>query len=924
MKNTCIFCLFIFLSIELYGQNQQKDVTAASKPYRAVEGLVRDSSGKNIDNVNVLLTSELDSLSTNSHEGKFIFPKVRMPVFTLIFTKVGYRNLVKRCFYNGTIKKIALEPSFMKARVIMLNEVVIDGTPMIVYKTDTVEYRARDYKVREYANVEEILKKMPGMEVASNGTVLFHGQSIVKARLNGKDFAGGDVAQAIKSLPADIVDKIQVVDYYDDQADKTGIKDGDPKKIINITTKSDRSIGSIARLIAGGGNDSRYNADLNLQHINANQELGLIGNVSNTLNGVASNSIPGNDNNTAASKASSSGGNTVSQSLAVYYRDQLGKKIQINSSYSIKAINASSINISNGQLFSSVGSYQFSNLANGLNGSKRHSVDFEMEYAIDNDNFLRVIPDFSYNSSGNSSSYDQSLTGLSHWGQAVNNLTSNSSPNLAGLVFYQHKFKNPLRNFTVQVNASKSHNDFSNQNSKELTFYKDFGPTILKDSLTNYRSTRNSSLSYYKTALTYVEPVGYLSQLQFVVKNEVKNYGNSAFVDSIDINKLPFRLSALTNDFRYSFTQSRIDLGYWKDRIKYNFSIGLTLLEYELSAESMRNYSPSNKSYFNIIPIMKFQYVWSNTQRLSINYSGQPLEPSSNQIQPFTDKSDPQNVTVGNPFLKPSFYNSLTLQYNNYLSASQFNITGGIYSSFFTDQVISNTIQIYNAALNSFSNEIHYTNAGTRSSVIGALSLSKQLDDRKFLLSIISRAGYSTYTTMSNSHLSFNRAMRYNEKLTARMNPQDWLEINPAISSDINQTYFGVNGSQTKIRTTVFSLDGRFFFAKTWLIGYVLNKNYVTGISSDITKNPFIVDTYFEKQFLKRRNLILNVGLFDALHQNNYINRVVTDNSVVDTRTNSLSRYLMISLRLNLQKWGGAPMKNGIKMQRRGDGSFIY
>ena len=249
-------------------------------------------TAKQLAGLPLRMISKKDTLKTATNEdGIFVFKNVKMATFVITIKSIGYATSVRRYLNNDAIKRIVLDPVILKNETNMLNEVKINGTPTITYKTDTVEYRASDYKVRENATVDELLKKMEGMEVGSDGTLTHQGQQVTKARLNGKDFAGGNVAQAIQTLPADIVEKIQIVDDYGDQAGRTGIKDGDPTKVLNITTRADRSVGNIVRATASAGSDDRYDERLFAQRINGNEQLGVIANIRNTVNGVPSTGL---------------------------------------------------------------------------------------------------------------------------------------------------------------------------------------------------------------------------------------------------------------------------------------------------------------------------------------------------------------------------------------------------------------------------------------------------------------------------------------------------------------------------------------------------------------------------------------------------------------------------------------------------------
>src|SRR3984885_5350257 len=308
MARIPLIALLVLLSVSLFAQQartRSQTPLPPPLPFREVSGIVKDAAGQIVTGATITLVSKKDTLKTATNDdGIFIFKNVKMAVFVITIKSIGYTTSVRRYLNNDAVKRIILDPVILKNETNMLKEVKINGTPTITYKTDTVEYRASDYKVRQNATVDELLKKMEGMEVGSDGTLTHQGQQVTKARLNGKDYAGGNVAQAIQTLPADIVDKIQIVDDYGDQAGRTGIKDGDPTKVLNITTRADRSVGDIVRLTASDGSDDRYDERLFAQRIDANEQIGIIGNARNTVNGVASTGL----NSSAPGTSSTAGG----------------------------------------------------------------------------------------------------------------------------------------------------------------------------------------------------------------------------------------------------------------------------------------------------------------------------------------------------------------------------------------------------------------------------------------------------------------------------------------------------------------------------------------------------------------------------------------------------------------------------------------
>ena len=938
MKQTLLFLFFLLAASVAHAQIAPARTNVVKPPLalREVSGIVKDSTDNAVSGATVKLQSPTDTLSTTTNnDGIFVFKSVKSATFVMTVSSIGYRPLIKKLLNNDTAPRLVLDPLVMNSSSKELDEVVINGAPSITYKTDTVEYRASDYKVRPNATVDELLKKMEGMEVGSDGTVTHQGQQLTKAKVNGKEYSGGDLKEAIQSLGADIVDKIQVVDDYGDQAARTGIKDGDPQKILNITTKADRSVGNTVRANAGVGNDGRYESRIALARSNANQVITINGNFNNTVNGVASTGIAGGSaggNAVVSSGGASvgggggSGGTTTTNTPSISYRDQWSKKVQVNMNYRYNSRNVNSINISDGQRFSTLGTTFFNTNRTSQNNSDGHNFSFELEYSIDSANFLRVTPSFSYSGSTSINNSMNFQTGLIH--QDIKGFTSSKStnPNYGGIVFYQHIFKKPRRNFSIQLNYNGADQEQENTQNNNIIYYQDASNTVLKDSLVNRYITRSNLSKNIRTSMTYVEPLSKSSQLEFNAQMNYRGYDNTALTSSIDPSGRAVVIDSLSNIFDYAFTEIRMAANYRYTKTKYNFSLGITAVPTMLRGTKVTGGNiETNQNYFNLIPIARFQYVWSRQERFAINYSGSPTEPSFNQIQPVRDESNPQNPVVGNPNLKPSFRHTITAQYNNYIANSKMNLSANVNTSIVRNQIVTNTVQIRDN-LNTFRNETRFVNLSGIYTINGNYEISKQLSDRKYNLSLLGNITYGHGISMSNNETNVTTTWRFNERFGPRINPNESIEINPFVAYDVARSLYTLpRSTNTNVRTLSMNIDGKFYFLedKTFTVGYNASKNFVKGISNNLNKNPLVINAFIEKNFLKKRNLTVNLQVFDILKENNFVNQVTTENSITNTLTNALSRYFMLSVRTNLQKWSGSPKRNGQEMRRRGDGSFI-
>jgi hypothetical protein len=921
-----LFAILLLISLTPKLSAQQKPVPLVQPPlpFREVSGVVKDDKGETVIGALVTLKSVVDTIRTATNEdGIFVFKNVKKAVFNVTVSQMGSETFVKKYLNNDQSKKIILDPITLKPTSNQLNEVTINGTPSVTYKTDTVEYRASDYKVRANATLDELIKKMEGMEVGNDGSLVHQGENVVKAKLNGKEFAGGGVAQALKNLPADIVEKIQIVDDYGDQAARTGIKTGLPQKILNITTKADRSVGLTGRATTQAGNNDRYNVQLSVQRINANQVISVIGNASNTIQGIGGGSP----------------GVTQAGSPSVSYRDQLSKKVQINTSYSYWYNNSNSENTQYGNNITSFGPSYFNQ--HGTNDNKGHgqSGHFQIEIQMDSLNFLQLNPSFgnSVSSSFNNYRRDQIDDFTDSLGNSLfqhrlsngTNFNSSEDKNYGINGLFVHLFRKPKRNVSVTFNVSHSDSQADGGSNKDYRYYLDSTltkPDISKDSTISVLTKRNNKNSSFSSTATYTEPVGKFALLEF--RAELSRSNNEAqslqYEDKAGLG-LVLRPD-LSNIYNFHTTQSRYTPSFRYDGTKINMSIGATAITYNLTGTKVDNNTFQNagtsRSTFKIVPAFRFSYAWSRTQRFQLNYNGGNAEPQFQQIQPFVDRSNPLNIVYGNPNLNPAFNHSINASYNNYIANSRFNISLSGYANFYQDRITSNVVvKPQNGIL---IRETFFLNLDGSHSYGGGYGISKQLDDRRYNISLNGGVNYDYSTAMSNNVLYHITTWSFNDRFGPRINPNDNIEINPYIGYNLTRTFTTLpKGRSNLYQTTRMAIDGKMYFAKTFQVNYSASKNFVSGIAN--ASNPFIVNAGFQKEFLEKRNLVLTFDVYDVFHQNNFIRQDPTgDGGITNTISSSLSRYFMVGLRLNLQKWGGRPQRNGKNMQRRGDGSFIY
>lgn len=943
MKRLYLVACILLLYYNLSAQQSDIGKLASPLPFREVSGLVKDEKDEPIPGVIVALLSSKDTLKTVTDEnGVFIFKKVQMATFFITVSGIGVDETIRKYLNNDLAKKIVLDPIQTKPQINILKEVKINGKPTISYKKDTVEYLARDYRLRENATVDELLKKMEGMAIGSDGSLTYQGQRVAKAKLNGKEFAGGSVAQTIQSLPADIVGKVQIIEDYGEMAAKTGIVTETPKKVLNLTTKTDRSIGTYGSLTTQAGNDERYNVKLSVLHINANRQLAFIGNQFNIVTGIA---------NDDSGFGSTGPGNTRSSVPSVSYSDQWNEKVKVEVSYTYNFYNTIALKRSFGQYYSFGQNDSIKNASSFKRQSKTQSSSrsqnliSKIDWDIDKFNTLEVIPtvkrtDLNDHTQFLSDQLNNFTTGFEH--PVVNeNVNNTNASNAYGLrVHYWHVFKKPRRLFAFGFRMNNTTGKGSGDVSTDYNYFNDSTQNrSIKDSTAHLLTQRVINSGNYNFTLNYAEPVGAHSRLDFTslvdkTLNNAKALSDTLYLDSLTHQTVERRLSRLDNIFNYSFTETRITLNYRYDGSKLLFSAGASAVPTFLTGTKVNNNTGQNISTpahddFRIIPVFQLSYALSQTERVSTGYSGTNLIPEFQEIQPFIDRSDPNNIIVGNPRLKPEFADSVYINYNKYMPNSKVTLGFNLSITNYRNRIVTNAIQraeLISVGPDKYKTitEINFVNLDGANSTIGNYSIAKQFEDNKYSILLNGGVSYGRNVAMSNNALYHTNTWKQNDRVGLFIAPNEWLNFNPYFAYNITRTFTRLPGvGSTSFQITSLGFDGRMYFLKSWNINWTTSKSLVAGLGN-LDTDPLVINAGFEKSFLQRKNLVLSFNVYDLLHQNNFLQQVVSAQGVTNTLSNSLSRYFLVGFHLILQKWSGTPERNGERLHRRGDGSFIY
>ena len=929
---------------------------------KQVSGVVIDTLKVTQPGTEVKLVSDLgDSTTTQTNvDGKFTFTNVKGAKIKLYISLFGYQAIIKNYTLPDT-NVVVLPDVVLHTTSNLLKEVTIVGVNPVVFKEDTVEYKVAAYKVRENAPVEDVLRKVPGLDVDANGNVSAQGKSITKVRINGKDYMGGDLQAATKNLPADILEGIQIIDDYGDQANLTGIRTGDPEKILNLTIRADRNYGYTLQATGGAGrdllpaapgvkNETRYLGTANYYKFKGNQQITIMANANNTNTntfnfggggggggnrGGGGGNRGGGGGNTGL--ASTANGITDARAIGANYRDQWGEKLAVYGSYSY----------SNNQTQTNQTSFSRNNNAtpsetNTISRQNDNPINqrfqFNAEWKPDSINYLKVTPSFSY-SQANSFGEETGTRSFRDTLASAYKTTSNSnssSPTFGLTALYNHRFNANGRNLSINLITNLSQ---STSYDNPITTYTTGIATSPGTQFIN-QDNKNRSVT---ANFSYLEPIGKISYLELAYTYSQSYQENDKRTDTLSGAGTVNRFNLLSNTYNSTFVTNRIALNYRLVDTKYNLTLGLGVQPGVLDGQSLTTGIKTRVNQFNWIPNARFVYNFSRNKSFNVLYNGQASQPSFTQLQPVIDFSSASFATQGNPDLKPSFNNTVQLRYNNY------NIESG--NLFFlnlrlqkTDnQIVQNTVTyrtlsdaVITANPNLFrlqnSNLIQYMNADGYYSLNGTVNYSKPWNERRYTLILQANAGYTNNIAYSSSVDTNNvqsaalkniaKTLTLTPTLRFRVDITDIMDVQALTSYSINKTDNSVNtatfSANQNIKTWVIGLSGKNYILKDWTLGYDYTKQQNFGYSSSVPiTNPTIFNAYLERRFLKGNSATIRVAAFDIFNQNTGFTASQNGSTFTQSNVNRLGRYFMATLAIRLQKFAG---KAPEQPERRFDG----
>ncbi len=918
MKRNLLFFLALF-----FGASQLFAQTG-----REVTGVVKDTAGLAVFGATVRLipasrTSDTLMIRTNI-EGAFVFKAVPSAQFNLNISSLGYETIVVPVSGSTAASRIVVPTVTLKQGASMLDAVVITGAPAVTIKEDTIQYTAADFKLREDAVVEDLVKRVDGAEVGKDGSVTQNGKAVTRFRIDGKDFFGGDLQTALKNIPANAVDKIQFIDDYGDQAAFTGVRDGDPETIINITTRPGRNTGLVANATAGGGNNTSrtvgnnelYQFNLFATQFKGERNIGITAALNNNNTQIGGTGFGGRGGGGGGNFSGGGGGNaggnnntgiTTASQIAINYTNRFSTKLQVTGAYNYSNTDRNVLSNSVGESINRLGTiFERADSDNGsLNAA--HSANTNIIYNINSKNLLNIRANVSFADATSINARSNFQAGAIKQDQIISTVARTLTPNYGGQATYSHVFTKPGRNLSLNVNISNSESNRDDDTDNNTLYYNAATQALIKDSVF-VRQIATDNLSFSGSSrFIYSEPLSETGRLQFSYNINYAGRDNQKITnDVLGINNL-VPIDSLSNIYNTSFITQTIGLNYNYRNQNNELQIGVQALPTLLRGTSETLNTEINRSNFNVAPIFRYTYRYSRTRTIQANYNGRAVEPNFNQLQPVRDVTDPQRPIVGNPDLNSSFNHQFNLTYNNSNPIKRTSFLVRMQGGLTQNSIVTNQVLV-DDGLGSFIRETQYRNADGIYNYGLNYSTQKSFKDRQYTVVLRGNANFNNSVGFQDNIKNTSDTWRFNQSLALQINPGTWMEMAPSFSYGYTKSNYTAPGSRDQeIQSYSFDVTGRLFFlkSKSLILGFTGGKTFNTGYTGALNVNPFIINAYIEQQFLKNRTATLRLQAFDLLNESTNISRTIDSNGFTDTQTNRLTQYFMLTLAMRINRFAG-------------------
>jgi hypothetical protein len=849
----------------------------AQKEY-IVEGIVQDSLGNNLSRATVSMFNEKNSLSLiTKDDGRFRFSLSSAGRFDIFVTMKGYRTFKKKLVLTGNTGVLKVRPIVLSIAYQDLDPVTVKRIRPLTIGIDTITYNATAFTVRDGSALESLLKRLPGIEVDQEGNLLSQGKKIGKVLVNGNTFFGGDTRLAMQNLPAEIIEKIQIIDDYGDKARLIGVKLGEPAKILNVVLKQDKRNGVFGNIEAGYGAKGKFEDNWFTNAFAGERQLGISSSIANK----------------------SLSGDNFSRQANISYTDRWSPKWRqdANANISVEDPRSTGQTIQNSYYGNS--QLHLEQLSRAVTHNNNGGLSSTSIYNPDAFNMLRISSAISnqqnnqytettYSSLQEDTVFTKRTDGNS---QAQTNVQNRSFANQA---YFEHQSRSSKRRFTatatVQLIQNRQFID-SKVNSTVVTGSQTSKVTdhnIVNNNV--YNVNMNSQLNYY----TSIGKTGFLEfshTLTYTCNDNDKTTRYSA-----DSTITPQLIDSLSQHYVFKSLEQRWHIGYNARVKQLNISLSMEGQPGQFRGDIPGKDAATDYHYFCWQPNAQFSVRLPKTRSISLQISGSTILPTLQQVQPVNDLSNPQYPVVGNPSLHTGFAQTANLQYEqSSLKAMQYfgfginigvsNVRNAIVTDITHPKDSSIVLQKTTYAN---ANGLHDYNAG-------------------YHISLPSFFGHCLHISLKGD-LSLGQSKYYTDQIAATLHAItgnqsihiQWI-FSDLFESDCFGNYTWANTSSFSSKAFSWSWQNKIYLLRHAIISIQCNQILANNSSGRWQFNPIFVSSYVEWQFGQKNKFSCKITGNDIFNSSNGFIQSINATGITQSRTNLIGGYFIVGL---VWKWG--------------------
>lgn len=913
VRNILTYLIISLFSIWGYSQNNL-----------TIKGMVMENEHLAVEAATVLLTKDKDSTlvdyTVTNAKGAFeIKVKRQSEAVSIIVSMLGYEDFKKA--FESIDEPIDLGAIYLKAISTDLEEVVIQAeVPPIRVKTDTLEFNASSFKVRPDANVEELLKQLPGVEIDAEKKITVNGKEVNQILVNGKPFFDEDGQIALQNIPADLINKIQVSDTKSKKEQFTGKSSTSDKASINLTIDEDKNKGLFGKFMGGYGTDERYESSGLLNYFKGTQKISVLGS-SNNINasGFSMDDVFDNMGGGRSRRGGNSGslsrgvGITRSNLLGVNFSDEYFNKLQTNGSYMFNTSDNENKNRSTRINFLPSGEFTTYSNAVSKSHSENHNANVSFEYKIDSTSTLYIAPVLSKTFNRTTSSADEYSEGLDaialNESRSSTDATSTSA-NFNNSLRYSKKFKRKGNYLTAAFTNSNSRQDATSHNESLTRFFKDDVQDDVRKQLRDTYATSDN----YTLDIEYGQPI--TDSLSLILGVD---YNKSNAIDE----RVVYDFDALTGEYLDINTREsnryRTGLGKYMPKAGIVIAKSVFTLDVESGVVIADNFSSalynqqdysSTKKYITPHGRAFANYRISKGMSLYGNYNYNVQYPTGFQVLDIEDVTNPLNTIIGNPDLKPSETHTAFMSFNNYNFSTRTGYSFNVNSSFFDNQVVSVVEYDENRKRTT-----SYTNiSGSYTMGFGGnWSKSHKIEEHQLRYGFSARVSYAKNKGFTDGVAFVSKSTTWRPRIYVNWDYGDVLSITPSYSySYFEADYDNYTVDKANNFQHNFSVQLTSYWPKNWVFGNDFGYSYNSKIANGFKKSFYLWNTSLSYTF-NDKTFVAKVKVYDLLNQNISSTRTIDPTMILDQENTVLKRYVMFSLAYKFDRFGNSKEAKGRK-----------